>query len=75
MRKLKLKIIQHLGQVITGLLVGGIVHAFWVIWVTVPSVEANVEKQGKGIEKANLVLCEMAINTYKDNKKILEACK
>lgn len=75
MRKLKLEVIKHLGQIITGLVIGGIIHAFWVIWVIVPSVEANVEKQGKGIEKANLVLCEMAINTYKDNKKILEACK
>ena len=75
MKNIKAKIINHFVEIITGLLIGGFVHVLWVVWVTVPAVEANVEKQGKGIEKANLVLCEMAINTYKDNKKILEACK
>lgn len=70
-KKLKELIYSRIVEILTTAFLGGIIHVFWVVWVSFPKAEAKLEQ----VDKIQTVVCRMAIYQYKDDQKIIEACK
>jgi hypothetical protein len=75
MKNIKDKIKDNLIEIFLTLFFGGFFHIFYICWISFPVVQADVINLKENDETIKTVLCEMAINQYRDNQKILRACK